>query len=110
MKLISRRETMWPGIVEEWYAHLDGRITIRRVQDVAPNMAENARRRNHKSAKSAKNYGEGLGEQVASIPYSFVEEYLQKTGINLMNCDEKRLKQLLNNSEFNKLRTDHGRL
>ena len=110
MILISRKETMWPGIIEEWYAHADGRMTIRRVQDVAPHIAENARRRNHLSAKSRKNYGEGLGVQVANLPYSFVEEYLQETSINLMTCGEKQLNQLLNNSEFNKLRTDHGRL
>jgi hypothetical protein len=109
MILVKTEKTQWDGITEEYWMHPDMKtITIRRVQDADPIFAENKRRLNSVGAKSRRDYGEGLGVKVASIPMGLVEEVKMKTGLDLMTCPDAELRAFINNPDYAKIRTAHG--
>ena len=108
MKLIHSEKTQWNGITENWYLRPDGKITIQRVQDADPIFGANEAQRTSQGMKAAKNYGEGLGTKVASIPMGLVEQYLKETGIDLQTCPIKELHAFLNNPQYAKVRTAWG--
>ena len=108
MKLIHTEKTQWGGITENWYLRPDGKITIQRVQDADPIFDANAAQRHSQGMKSAKNYGQGLGVKVASIPMGLVEQYRKETGIDLQICTDKELHAFLNNPQYAKVRTAWG--
>ena len=109
MKLIDRK-ILGGGMFEDYYLREDGKITVQRWMDADPILEANAQQMGGHSMKGARNYGEGLGEQVARIPQLLVEEYLQKTGINLMTCTTAELHAFLNNPMYAKVRTAPGRV
>ena len=111
MKLIGQEHNPVSGITTQWFVHADGRMTVRGVQDVAPVLNHNAQVINSKNAKSSKlNESEGLGTKVASIPNILVEQLLKQKGLNLYTCSNKDLYKILNDPDYRKLRTAHGRL
>jgi hypothetical protein len=111
MKLVGQEHNPVSGITTQWFVHQDGRMTVRGVQDVAPVLNHNRAVLNSKSAKSSKlNESEGLGTKVASIPNILVEQLMKKKGLNLYTCPSKDILKLLNDSDYSKLRTAHGRL
>ena len=111
MKLIDVQPTAWEGITDEYWLRPDGKVTVRRVQDVEPILIANKQELNARSAKSSKlNEGEGLGTKVASIPNTLADKVLQDTGLNLVTCDMKTLNEFVNNPTYNKIRTAHGRV
>lgn len=110
MKLIKTEYNPVTDIIEGWYLSPDGKITINRMQDADPILHANMQQRNAVSGKASKNYGEGLGTKVASIPMGLVEQYKKRTGIDLQTCSEKELKAFLNNPEYAMVRTSWGRV
>lgn len=109
MKLIDRIDK-GGGVFEDWYLRTDGKITVQRWMDADPIFEANAQQRGAHSHKSRRNYGEGLGEQVARIPPMLIEQYLQETGINLMTCNDVQFKRFLNDSNYSKIRTAYGKV
>jgi hypothetical protein len=110
MKLLQVVQTDVHGITEEWWLRQDGKITVRRMQDVDPFLDANRQQMGAHSSKGRRDYGEGLGEHVARIPNALIEQLIQTHGVNLATCDEKTLKRFLNSSEYAKLRTAPGRI
>lgn len=111
MKLISSEYNPVSGITEEYWMHPGGgKVTVRRLQDVEPMLKQNAEELNAKSSKSRVGIAAGLGVKVASIPMGLVENLKQEKGLDVMSCKESDLKRLLNDSDYAKLRTAHGRL
>lgn len=110
MKLISRDYNPVSGMTEEYWGHPDGKVTIRRLQDVEPGLISNVAELNTHSAKGRVGKHEGLGRKVASIPMGIVEDLAKNKRLNILTCTEKELKALLNDPEYSKLRTAHGRL
>lgn len=110
MKLISREYNPTTGMTTEYLSHDGGKkITVRMLQDVEPMLIQNANELKAKSSKGRVGISEGLGVKVASIPMGTVER-LAKEGLNVITCSEKRLKALLNDPAYSKLRTAYGRL
>ena len=111
--LISSEYNPVSGITTNYY-HQYGvsgksQIVIQRVQDAEPILNNNKALLNAQSSKSRKDYGEGIGVRVASIPMGKVEELAAK-GLNIMNCSEKDLKKFLNDPDNANVRTAYGRL
>jgi len=111
MKLIAEDHNPVSGITTQYLSHSDGRLTVRGVQDVEPVIRHNQAILNSKSSKASKlSEGEGLGTKVASIPSILVDKLLKEKGINLLTCSTKDLHKILNDPDYRKLRTAHGRL
>ena len=110
MILISEEHNPVSGITTQWFSHKDGRITIRGVQDVEPVIRNNTAILNSKRAKGKLNENEGLGTRVASIPTILAEKWMREKGLNLYTCPSKDLLKMLNDPDYRKLRTAHGRL
>lgn len=108
--LISTEYNPTSGITTEYWSEDEGkRIHVRMLQDVEPGFKQNARELNLKSAKSRFNKNDGIGTKVASIPMGLVEK-LAQDGLNIVTCSEKELNKLLNDPDFSKIRTAHGRV
>lgn len=111
MNLIAKDYDKLTGITTEYLSVEGGKkVTVRRWQDADPILDNNAAMLNAQSSKGRLNTREGLGVKVASIPMGFIEQYLAETGINLMTCSHAELHKVLNNSDYKKLRTAHGRV
>ena len=111
MILVSEEHNSVSGVTTQWFHHKDGRITIRGVQDVEPIIRNNTAILNSKNAKASKlNESEGLGTKVASIPTILAEKWMREKGLNLYTCPSKDILKLLNDADYRKLRTAHGRL
>ena len=110
MILVNEEYNPVSGITTEWWHHKDGRITIRGVQDVEPVIRHNTAVLNSKNAKGKLNESEGLGTKVASIPTILAEKWMRELGLNLYTCPSKDLLKMLNDPDYRKLRTAHGRL
>jgi hypothetical protein len=110
MKVLKQDYNETTGITTQYILHPNGKITVRGLQDAEPIFNENSRRLNSVSSKSRRDYGEGLGIKVASIPMGLVEQLARERGLNILTCSDAQLKALLNDSEFNKLRTAHGKV
>ena len=108
-KLIAADHNEASGITTEYWRHLDGKLTVRGLQDVEPFLDQNTAELNAKSSKASVGIAEGLGVKVASIPMGMVEKFHQQ-GTNIMTCSAKELKTILNDPAYSKLRTAHGRL
>jgi hypothetical protein len=98
------------GIEERYWLREDGKITVQRVQDIEPYLNQNRVELNSRSAKASKLGRDGLGTKVASIPFGLIEQLCQQRGVNLLTCSNDQLKRILNDPEFSKLRTAHGRI
>jgi hypothetical protein len=107
-KLIEEDYNPASGLTTKYWLRLDGKVTVQVLQDVDPIFDQNAVERNATSAKSRKDYGEGLGAKVASIPMGLVENINQEKGLNLITCSEADLKKFVNSPEYAKIRTAHG--
>lgn len=111
MKVISEEYNPATGITTQYLLQSDGNIRVRGLQDVDPILDHNQKVLNSKNAKSSKlNESEGLGTKVASIPTVLVEKLRVEKGINLLTCSTKDLHRILNDPDYRKLRTAHGRL
>jgi len=110
VKIIDEDYNPATGITTQWLLQSDGNIRVRGVQDVDPILGLNREVLNTKSSKSRLNSPEGLGTKVASIPTVLVEKLLKEKGLNLLTCSNKDLHKLLNDADYSKLRTAHGRL
>ena len=81
-----------------------GRIVVRRTQDVEPYLEANKRARNAFQARRGANI-----RQVAEIPNVVIEQWLRE-GINVFDPnDAKKVQQRLNSNEWAYLRTSTGR-
>jgi len=110
MRLASSEHNDVTGITTEYWIHPRGKkVTIRRVQDAEPILIHNQAELNAKSSKGAVGISSGLGVKVASIPMGLVEEMASK-GLNLITCSEQDMKKFLNDPDYRKVRTAHGRL
>lgn len=110
MRLLGEEHNPASGITTQWLLQSDGNIRVRGVQDVDPILALNKQVINPKKLKGKLNEAEGLGTKVASIPTILVEKLLKEKGINLLTCSQKELHRVLNDPDYKKLRTAHGRL
>ena len=110
MRLIKSDKSEFTGITTEYWLRTDNKITIRRYQDVQPFINKNVAELNSKSSKSGVGIAEGVGKKVASIPFATAEQIKTETGLDLMTCRVSELEKFLNNSDYAKLRTAHGRL
>jgi len=109
-KLVDYEHNAVAGMHTYYWLRQDGKITVQQVQDVDPYLAQNVAENNSHSSKGRRDYGEGLGTKVASIPMGLVEQVLQDHGVNLMTCSEKELKRFLNDPKYAKVRTAPGRV
>lgn len=112
MKLLNSDYNPITGVTTEYWLHANNStITVRGVSDVEPILKDNALQLNSRNSKASKlNDREGLGTKVASIPMAKVDEMAVHGGINLLTCSEKELKRILNDSNYAKLRTTHGKV
>ena len=112
MKLLHSDFNPVTGVTTEYWLHANNSsITVRGVQDAEPMINANTAELNSKSAKASKlNERDGLGTKVASIPMGLVDQLNAEDGINILTCSEAELKRLLNDPEYAKLRTSHGRV
>jgi len=111
MKLLKQEHNNVTGITEQYWLHSDMKtITVRGVQDADHILNANTQMRNAPRASTKLNENEGLGTLVARIPMGLIEEVNMKTGVNLMNCDQKVLKRFLNSPEYARLRTKEGKI
>lgn len=85
----------------------DGTYTVWSTQDCDPMLEENKVLANHDAGWSP---SKDL-RRIASIPLSFISEYRQNTGVDLLNPhhDDAR-KRLFNDGSFSHLRTAHWRV
>jgi hypothetical protein len=97
------------GIEERYWLREDGKITVERLQDVEPYINQNQRDFNSVSSKGRLSR-DGLGRKVASIPFGLVEQLCQQRGVNLLTCSNDQLRRILNDPEFQRLRTAPGRI
>ena len=109
MRLVSREQNPFNGVTTEYWARNDGKVTVRKLQDVEPVLVNNVRQMNDHSSKSRFGKQEGLGRKVASIPPAVVEK-LAAEGRNILTFTDKQMKDFLNDPEYSKLRTAPGRL
>ena len=112
MKLLSSEYNPVTGVTTEYWLHANNStITVRGVQDAEPILNNNREVLNTKSAKaSTLNEAEGLGTKVASIPMGMVDELAVHEGVNILTCSEADLKKVLNDPNYAKLRTSHGKV
>jgi len=111
MRLLKEEYNPVTGITRRYYLRPDGKSTVQGLQDADPIFNANKEQLGAKSAKATKlNEREGLGTKVASIPMGLVEQILQERGVNLITCSDAQLKAIINDVEFNKIRTAHGRV
>lgn len=109
-KLINEEYNPTSGITTRYYSENGGkRVVIQRLQDIEPNLIQNRQELNEKSSKGGVGIASGLGTKVASIPMGLVEK-LAAEGTNLITCTDAELKRILNDSNYSKLRTAHGRV
>lgn len=111
MKLIESDYNPVTGLTHEYWLHPNNKtVTVRRFQDVEPIFDNNRRELNAKSAKASKLGREGLGTRVASIPMGLVEKLAKEKGLNVITCSTADLHRLINDPDFAKIRTAHGRV
>ena len=108
--LIDRQYNPSTGVTVEYHANPNGSVTVRQFQDVENHLAANQAAFNSNSSKSRHSMQEGLGREVASIPFSMIPVIKEKTGIDLFTASDAEYKRLLNDVTFSKLRTGHGAL
>ena len=109
MRLMARDYDEFTGMTTEYHVG-GGKITIRRLQDVEPYLVQNQQELNAKSSKARVGIAAGLGTKVASIPPALVEKWLKEEGFNLFTASEAEIARKLNDSNYRKLRTAHGRI
>lgn len=109
MKLMGQDYNEVTGMTTQYLSHGNGKITIRCFQDVEPALIQNQRELNAQSSKSRVKAVEGIGTKVASIPVGLIDQF-HKQGLNLLTCSDARLKRVLNDPDYRKLRTAHGRV
>lgn len=109
-KLVAADYNPVSGITTEYWQHNGStKVTVRSLQDVEPLLDQNTAELNAKSSKAGVGIAEGLGVKVASIPMGMVERFAQQ-GTDILTCSAAELKQILNDPDYKKLRTAHGRL
>jgi hypothetical protein len=108
MRLLKEDYNEVSGLTTQYLLRDDDKITVRVLQDVDPIFKANKETLNSVSSKGSRDYGEGIGVKVASIPNGLVEEVNQTEGLNLITCSTKELKAFVNDSKYNKIRTAHG--
>lgn len=109
-RLIAADYNPVSGITTEYWQHTNStKVTVRNLQDVEPLIDQNVAELNAKSSKASVGIAEGMGVKVASIPMGLVEDFHHK-GVNLLTCPVSQLKRILNDPNYKKLRTAHGRL
>jgi hypothetical protein len=109
MKLISEEKNPFSGITTQYWARNDGKVTVRKLQDVEPVLINNVQEFNSHSSKSRFGMKEGMGRKVASIPPAVIEK-LAAEGKNILTFTDQQMKDFLNDPEYRKLRTAPGRL
>ena len=109
MKLMGQDYNAVTGMTTQYLSHGNGKITIRCFQDVEPALIQNQRELNAQSSKSRVKIVEGIGTKVASIPMGLIDQF-HKQGLNLLTCSDAQLKRVLNDPNYKKLRTAHGRV
>jgi hypothetical protein len=109
MKLVRREYDPDTGITEEaWYG--DGKLTLRRLQDVEFTLADNKAMFNmHSNKKPA--YADSVGmHRVARIPFIVIEKWMREDGFNWYNSSDKERRARLNDSDYGKLLVRPGKL
>jgi hypothetical protein len=115
MRLIASDYNQFTGFTEEmWYEEpaVQGgpaRITIRRLQDVDHQLAQNKIEYNsHVGKMPSYNDSKGL-HKVAEIPMGLIEQWISE-GFNWFQSTDKARKAKLNDSDFQKLLVRPGKL
>lgn len=93
------------------YDEAEDKLIIERVQDVEPYLEQNKREYNSVPHKQRNKY-KGEFVKVASIPNVIIEQWM-KEGINIFDPSpemQKKIKEKLNSSEYQYLRTRPGRV
>lgn len=107
--LIARDYDEFTGMTTEYHSD-SGKLHIVRLQDVEPFLVQNERELNAKSSKARVGIASGVGVKVASIPPALVEKWLKEEGFNLFTASEAEIARRLNDPDYKKLRTAHGRV
>lgn len=115
MKLIAREYCKFTGFTEEmWYEEPSvvggpGKVTIRRLQDVEHQLAENKIQFNSHVGKKPKfNDSDGL-HKVATIPMGLIEKW-HKEGFNWFDSTQKERAARLNDRDNSKLLVRPGKI
>lgn len=108
MRLLHRDYDPHTGITEEaWYD--DGKLTLRRLQDVESTLADNKAMFNMHTGKKA-SYEDSDGvHRVARIPFMIIEKWMRE-GFNWYNSSDAERKAKLNHIDNRKLLVRPGKL
>jgi hypothetical protein len=109
MSLIAKDYDPFTGMTTEYFSR-GGKLTIRRSQDVEPYLVQNQQELNARSSKARVGIASGVGVKVASIPPALVEKWLKEEGFNIFTASEVEIARKLNDPDYRKLRTAHGRV
>ena len=115
MRLIASEYNQFTGFTEEmWYAEPTtpggpGKVTIRRLQDVEHQLAENKIEFNSHVGKKPK-YNDSKGfHKVATIPMGLIEKW-HSEGFNWFNSTQKDRASKLNDRDNSKLLVRPGKI
>lgn len=112
MKLIASNYDQFTGTTEEtWYDEAEGKITLRRWQDVEHTLAMNKVMFNEHSGKkpSFADVKDGVYLK-ARIPTSVVEKWLREDGFDWYKASEADRKKKLNSNENQKFLVRPGKI
>jgi len=110
MKLIKRDYDSETGITEEfWYNEAEGKMTIRRLQDVEDQLDFN---KDAFNSHSGIDYSDSKGgaHHVARIPLIILEKWKREEGFDWFNSTDKERRARLNDPDNRFLLVRPGRL
>ena len=109
MKLINSEYDPATGITEEfYYSDADGKVHVKRWQDVEDQLDDNRMRFNLESKGYANS--KGGAHKVATIPFSLIEKWRAEEGFDWFNSTDKERRARLNDPHNRYLLVRPGRL
>lgn len=112
--LMGREFDPASGCTTDYYVEtlIDGnsRVHIQCYQDIEPILEFNKALLNSQSSKSRKDYGEGMGKMHMKIPNALAVDWRINKGFDITKASETEVKKILNDRDYSKLRTSHGRV
>ena len=112
MKLIAKEYNQFTGITEEtWYDEVEGKLHLKRYQDVEHTLAMNRVMYNEHAGKKPKFQDVKQGfYHAARIPFSIIEKWRKEEGFDWYNSSRKEKRAKLNSNENQLLRVRPGKL
>tara|TARA_R110000803_G_scaffold11850_2_gene35027 strand:- start:1008 stop:1373 length:366 start_codon:yes stop_codon:yes gene_type:complete len=118
-KLVASDYDPFTGITDEFFYDDDhpdcapgqGRVTIRRSQDIDFILANNREMMKRAGATKDNMFADSNGvHKVATIPMLVIEEMKNKYNFDWFKSTDKQRKKILNNSDFRDFRVRPGKL